>query len=48
MDKTGATLGQIGAYSGLPKISMVLAIRSELADMKRAENDLSDNDFYLP
>jgi len=48
MKKTNATLGEMGAHSGLSETSMVLAVRPELVDMKRARNGLSDDEFYLP
>jgi creatinine amidohydrolase len=48
MKKTKATLGEMGAHSGLSETSMVLAVRPELVDMKRARNGRSDDVFYLP
>jgi creatinine amidohydrolase len=48
MAKTGATLGEMGAHSGLSETSMVLAVRPELVDMSRARRGLSDDEFYLP
>ncbi len=43
-----ATLGEMGAHSGLSETSMVLAVRGELVDMKRARDGLSEDSFYLP
>lgn len=46
--KTNATIGEIGAHSGLTETSMVLAVRPDLVDMKRAQKGLVDESFYLP
>jgi creatinine amidohydrolase len=47
-EKSGATLGEIGVHSGMSETSMVLAVRPELVDMKRAQAGLVEESFYLP
>jgi creatinine amidohydrolase len=44
--KWKATLGEMGAHSGLSETAMVLAVRPELVSMKRARNGLSEDAFY--
>lgn len=48
MKDEGATLGELGAHSGLAESSMVLAVREDLVNMKRARKGLTDEAFYLP
>lgn len=46
--KMNATIGEIGVHSGLTETAMVLAVRPDLVDMKRARKGLTEESFYLP
>ena len=46
--KMNATIGEMGVHSGLTETSMVLAVRPDLVDMKRAREGLVEESFYLP